>query len=619
MKVCLEVLPSKLSKAMYRTAEGLANAAPPEVEIVGRPEDADLQILHVIGSGSLDHLGCDRYAAIQYCYKTTEWGDDPAAWSAFWSGADLVWSYYDLSADVPRETPFLLMPLGVSPKFSQNVLSEQYRSIGIMTSGFVSGLKAEAIEEVAIAADRVELSVQHVGPDTIEGMERPSGDWQSCTGIDDYQLRSLYERSRWVSGLRHVEGFELPVIEGLVNGARPIVFDRPETRLWFNGFAEFIPECSGGELVKKLSSVLWRQPRPVTEKERASALIKFGQDSISRTFWTSLAAASRIAQESRSRPDRENPLGSGDKTRQRPRSVRWLRGFGPERGLQMKTYDQLAELMRERYHTDRLMGISAADFEAKIRAMCGVEDHEIEGYEDPAKQRDQSVKFTWGHDQDFGTFKVSGLMRDRHIRIVADFIDRTGAIGLDLSGLRVLDVGCWTGGMSLLLAAMGAEVTAVEEVQKYANATEFLATSFGLTLRVIGSSLYDLGLKPDFDIVIISGVLYHVSDPILALRIMFNCTKDGGVCLIETEVDPSDKPVARYAGPSRARGNAEDRTRQGWNWWVPSVPAFQQMLMDVGFLTVHRFLGPAARALFVAKRGAHFDMLRAGLSNREVR
>jgi len=288
----------------------------------------------------------------------------------------------------------------------------------------------------------------------------------------------------------------------------------------------------------------------------------------------------------------------------------------------MSTYDQLVELMRERYHADRLVGVSAADFEMKVRSMIGVEDHEIEGYSDPAKQRDQSVKFTWGHDQDFGSFKMSGLMRDRHIRIVADFIDRTGAIGLDLSGLRILDVGCWTGGMSLLLAAMGAKVTAVEEVVKYADTTTFLASSFNAKLKVVGSSLYDLdrfqGLH-HYDVVIISGVLYHVSDPILALRIMFNCTKDGGVCLIETEVDPSDKPIARYAGPSRAGGNVEGRTRQGWNWWVPSVSAFHQMLTDVGFGALASFRGPAARSLFVAKKGEQVDMLRAGLSNPGVR
>jgi len=317
MKVCLEVLPRKLSRAMYRTAEGLANAAPPEVEIVDRPEDADLQILHVIGAGSLDHLRCDRYAVIQYCYKTTEWGDDPAAWSAFWSGADLVWSYYDLSADVPRETSFLLLPLGVSPVFCESATDQPERSIGVVSSGFVSGPKAEAIEEVAIAAGRAGLTVLHVGPNQIEGMERPDGNWQSCSGLEDEDLRGVYHKSRWVSGLRHVEGFELPVIEGLVNGARPIVFDRPETRRWFNGFAEFVPECSGEKLVEILVELFSRPPRPVTTEDRIVAATVFDQNVISRLFWRSLLQSTdkrRIAQEGRSLSGGENPPDRGAET-----------------------------------------------------------------------------------------------------------------------------------------------------------------------------------------------------------------------------------------------------------------------------------------------------------------
>jgi len=276
------------------------------------------------------------------------------------------------------------------------------------------------------------------------------------------------------------------------------------------------------------------------------------------------------------------------------------------------TYDHLESLM-QRYQTDRLVGISPRQFESDLRGLIAVEDHDIEGYLDPAKQRDQSVKFTWGHTHDFGSFQIQGLMRDRHIRIVADFVDRAG-LGLDLSGLRVLDVGCWTGGMSLLLTAMGAKVTAVEEVVKYAQIVKWLSHSFDAGIQVVSSSLYNLN-ESDFDIVIISGVLYHVSDPILALRIMFNCTRDGGMCLIETEVDPSELPIARYAGPTRARGDAKDRTREGWNWWVSSVTAFEQMLADVGFEASEAFLGPAARALFIGHRGKHVDMLRAGLSN----
>ena len=50
---------------------------------------------------------------------------------------------------------------------------------------------------------------------------------------------------------------------------------------------------------------------------------------------------------------------------------------------------------------------------------------------------------------------LQGLMGDRHINILATFIDDFG-LPRDLTGKSVLDVGVWCGGTSLLLAAMGA-------------------------------------------------------------------------------------------------------------------------------------------------------------------
>ena len=58
--------------------------------------------------------------------------------------------------------------------------------------------------------------------------------------------------------------------------------------------------------------------------------------------------------------------------------------------------------------------------------------------------------------------------------IIADFIDQFD-FPEKLGGMRVLDIGAWTGGISLLLAAMGAKVVALEEVVKYSNTVNYLA------------------------------------------------------------------------------------------------------------------------------------------------
>jgi hypothetical protein len=123
-----------------------------------------------------------------------------------------------------------------------------------------------------------------------------------------------------------------------------------------------------------------------------------------------------------------------------------------------------------------------------------------------------------------------------------------------------------------------------------------------------------------FDFVLFAGVIYHVTDPILALRITFNALVDGGLCLVETASYPSSRRVVGYEGPGRVRGGtARASDRRGWDWLVPSSGALQQMMEDVGFTDVAVRGTPDGRAYAVGRRRQHVDMLRAGLSVRSIR
>lgn len=292
MKVCVSVLPQRLSRAMHRVAGALARHAPAGVTLVERPRDADLQVIHVIGRGSIDHLEAKRYAVLQYCYATTEPGADPVAWADLWAGADAVWSYYDLADAMPPGVEFYHAPLGVDPAFCGAVPVGE-RDVGIVTSGYVAGEEAEAIEEAAVAASLVGLKTCHVGPSRVLA-EKPHG-WKAVSGLLDEQLAALYGRARWVSGLRHVEGFELPAAEGLACGARPILFDRPEMRRWYGDSAVYVPECSGPELVESLRGVLTFPPKPVQFEEREAVLRRFDWRSIAEGFWSRLVGREEAA------------------------------------------------------------------------------------------------------------------------------------------------------------------------------------------------------------------------------------------------------------------------------------------------------------------------------------
>ena len=275
-----------------------------------------------------------------------------------------------------------------------------------------------------------------------------------------------------------------------------------------------------------------------------------------------------------------------------------------------ETKDFLRGLMG-RYTTDNVDDPIA--FRERIDEFLAMDDYEMEGYTSPDKQRDKSVKFEWGHNHDFGAFQIDGTMGDRHIDVLAAFIDDFG-LPRDLTNKSVLDVGVWCGGTTLLLMAMKCPlVVGIEEVVKYARCANFLMDTFDETSQrwVETKTIYKVYTGIHYDYIIFPGVLYHLTDPILALRILFNALRDGGTLFLETMIapvppnHPGGDNVLIYAGG------------KGWNWFIPSVGALEKMLTDVGFENVE-IKPEGKRAYASAVRVEHKDMLRAGLSNRHI-
>ena len=297
----------------------------------------------------------------------------------------------------------------------------------------------------------------------------------------------------------------------------------------------------------------------------------------------------------------------------------------PRRAL--TSMGRLRDLM-DRYQTQHLKGVTPVAFRERIDAFRNLVDHSMEGFVDPALQRDLSIRFHWGHDHDFGEFQVPGKLGTRHISLIAMLIDWFRVLPPSLEGKRVLDIGCWSGGTSLLMCAMGAHVVAVEEVKKYIDCLTYLKESFDLDrLDPRNLSLYECtspDLQDSFDYVLFAGVLYHVTDPVLALRIPFNCLKDGGTCIVETAVTHTRRQVLAYEGPRVTfDGSEKVLSRSGWNWFSPSPSTLAQMMADVGFARIRlsKVIASAAgtRILSVGSRDRHSDMTRAGLSVRTIR
>lgn len=283
MRVCVKPIPTHLSRAMFRVANALEDYAPKGVEIVKDPRVADLQFLHVIGPNWKDHVYCDRFVAFQYCRINKP--KFQASIEELAHTAEVRFSYYteDMIA-TPPGTSHVHTPLGVSKAFNCN-LNGIPRNITCMSSGHVAGFPAEAIQEVAEAVWNVAGFTCHLGPYEVQGFQNKPPQWSNVDGVQDSELALLYQSSRYVSGLRFMEGFELPVLEGLACGARPIVFDRPDMRQWYDGHARFVKPSKGDELIGYLTDIFKGDYWIVGQREREHIVERFNWETIAKRMW----------------------------------------------------------------------------------------------------------------------------------------------------------------------------------------------------------------------------------------------------------------------------------------------------------------------------------------------
>lgn len=286
MKVFLE-LPEQ-SRGIRRVRDALEKYAPPKIEVVHTRRESDLEIVHVIGRHEHTQIHVEQlqrhkkpYAMVQYCLRSTK-KPSTVHWLDMWEGAELVWSYYDLpllcleDLNTPRFA-FYHAPLGVDPVFYDRKV-EDHKKYAILASS--QHALSESGRECAFAVKRLGKRMFFLGHELRRGP-----DIVCETGLSDDELAERYSSCEFVSGLRRTEGFELPVIEGLMCGARPIVFDKPHYRQWFNEFAVFIPEDDRGQVIDHLERVLWRGAKPVSSEEKAYVKENFNWKDIVTSFW----------------------------------------------------------------------------------------------------------------------------------------------------------------------------------------------------------------------------------------------------------------------------------------------------------------------------------------------
>jgi tRNA (mo5U34)-methyltransferase len=86
-----------------------------------------------------------------------------------------------------------------------------------------------------------------------------------------------------------------------------------------------------------------------------------------------------------------------------------------------------------------------------------------------------------------------------------------------------------------------------------------------------------------FDVVLFLGVLYHLEEPLTAVRRVFELTAPGGLCVIETEAmeipGSGSRALVEFFPGDELNGDAS-------NWWAPNAAALTGMCRAAGFSRV---------------------------------
>lgn len=291
MRIYLQ--PPQPSRGLQRIAGALRRYAPPQVEILSFPRNADLTVIYAIGRcDAVTRQAQDivrrgkQYAVIQVCLRSTM-KPDTWHWSWLWHHAKVVWSYYDLKKATADDggridnwdkwVNFLHAPLGVdSELFQPHPHWDGRHEYVIMSSG--KSRLSESVRECHLAAQAVGRRSCHLGPVGMTGVD-------NYTNMPDDVLRGLYNHCEFVSGLRRIEGFELPAAEGLLSGCRPILFDTPDFRWNYKDWGLYIHEGTRQEVVNQLVEIFSDHKPQVTEDEIEEARHWFNWERVCGEFW----------------------------------------------------------------------------------------------------------------------------------------------------------------------------------------------------------------------------------------------------------------------------------------------------------------------------------------------
>jgi tRNA (mo5U34)-methyltransferase len=208
----------------------------------------------------------------------------------------------------------------------------------------------------------------------------------------------------------------------------------------------------------------------------------------------------------------------------------------------------------------------------------------------PAEQQAVVDSFFWWHSIDFG----NGVVAKGHIPL-KNVIDTGRAFfgGLDLRGKSVHDIGAWSGGFSLEAKRHGAaRVLASDHFAwqpKPLNGRptfELMAALTGLDFERLEIDVPQINPQSVgmFDVVLFSGVFYHLISPVELTRTVAGCASH--LFIMETH---QEKDLLSFPRPAMMFYPGSEVNNDPSTWWGPNPYCVYELLKNFGFSRIfHR-------------------------------
>ena len=179
-----------------------------------------------------------------------------------------------------------------------------------------------------------------------------------------------------------------------------------------------------------------------------------------------------------------------------------------------------------------------------------------------------------------------------------------------LAGCNAIDLACHQGWFSTKLVELGAtDVLAVDARAEHIADSKLIRDALGYqTLRLMQADIHSLDPNAvgQFNVVLMFGLIYHLENPVGALRVARALTAPGGICIIETQVVPgltgwADYGSYRFVRPLKGSFSIIDETDDTHGpeasttgiCLVPSLDALRWILGKLGFTRVEEVPVPA--------------------------